>query len=95
MTGQIETRPEKTGLVEVQGRDPVLAAYRNATEAGRAFVPEYLMRNSLRPGARPSHQDACMWIASHHMQLTKAVALLPRGHRPPAPYDVLTLIETP
>ncbi len=79
--------------VEVQGRDVAREAYRIETDAGRALVPECLMASSLRPGTRPSHQEAYEWIAAHRTALARAVDRLARGIRPRPPYDLLTLIE--
>lgn len=81
-----------TSRVEVQGRDAGGEAYRIATEVGRALVPEFLMQTSLRPGARPTHQEAYEWIAAHRQPLVRAVAALSRGDTPRAPYDTLTLL---
>ncbi|MFZ7090434.1 hypothetical protein [Primorskyibacter sp. 2E233] len=78
--------------VEVQGRDVAREAYRIATEAGRAYVPECLMEG-LRPNERPSHQEAYEWIAAHRTGLRDAVARLARGQTPRKPYDILSLIE--
>ncbi|MFW2543538.1 hypothetical protein ACN2XU_12905 [Primorskyibacter sp. 2E107] len=79
--------------VEVQGRDPAREAYRIETDAGRAYVPEYLI-GGLRPGDRPSHQDAYEWIAAHRKALAAAVAARANGQTPRPPYDALTLISS-
>ena len=79
--------------VEVQGRDPVREAYRVETDAGRAFVPEFLMA-SLRPGARPTHQQAYEWIAAHRKPLAAAIEALANGQTPRHPYDTLSLIAS-
>ncbi|MGP6085585.1 hypothetical protein [Antarctobacter jejuensis] len=84
-----------TARVEVQGRDVAREAYRIATDAGRAYVPESLMQTGWRPGARPSHQEAYEWIAAHRGALSTAVQSLARGQRPRAPFDIVTLIEAP
>ena len=82
--------------VEVQGRDPAQEAYRIRTAVNgtfvRAMVPECLMQG-LRPGDRPSHQDAYEWIAAHRHHLARAVEALTKGKTPRSPYDILTLIE--
>ncbi|KUF08880.1 hypothetical protein [Pseudoponticoccus marisrubri] len=80
--------------VEVQGRDPAREAYRVQTASGQAWVPECLM-GGLRPGDRPSHQEAYEWIAAHRAGIARAVALLARGRTPPRPYDILDLIPPP
>ena len=77
--------------VQVQGRDAGAEAYRIATRAGRALVPEHLMA-ALRPGARPSHQEAYEWIAAHARALEEAVDALAANATPKRPYDSLTLI---
>ncbi|SMX36697.1 hypothetical protein [Maliponia aquimaris] len=79
--------------VEVQGRDVAREAYRIATDAGRAWVPECLMQGGLRPGGRPSHQEAYEWIAAHRTALARAIDDLARGRTPRPPYDLVTLIE--
>ncbi|MCR9274504.1 MULTISPECIES: hypothetical protein [Mameliella] len=79
--------------VQVRGRDVAREAYRIETDAGAAFVPECLMAGRLRPGGRPSHQDAYEWIAAHRAALARAVERLARGDAPRPPYDILTLIE--
>ncbi len=79
--------------VEVQGRDVAREAYCIATDAGRAYVPESLMQNGWRPGARPTHQEAYEWIAAHRQPIARAVELLVRGRKPRAPYDIVTLAE--
>ncbi|MCC1493408.1 hypothetical protein [Cognatishimia sp. F0-27] len=78
--------------VEVQGRDSAMEAYRVQTDHGRAWVPECLM-GGLRPGERPSHQEAYEWVAAHRKALIRAVATLSEGRTPPAPYDIISLIE--
>ncbi|SIS68717.1 hypothetical protein SAMN05421759_102369 [Roseivivax lentus] len=79
--------------VEVLGRDVAREAYRVRTASGEAFVPECLM-GGLRPGDRPSHQDAYEWIAAHRRDLDAAVAALARGAVPKAPYDIVSLVGT-
>ncbi|ASP21690.1 hypothetical protein ANTHELSMS3_03038 [Antarctobacter heliothermus] len=79
--------------VEVKGRDMAREAYRIETNAGRAYVPECLMANALRPWDKPSHQDAYEWIAAHRKALILAVDRLAAGAAPRPPYDIMTLIE--
>ena len=79
-------------VVEVLGRDAGAEAYRVRAEGCVALVPEFLME-SLRPGARPSHQEAYEWIATHRRAIARAVAELSRGETPNAPFDVVTLTE--
>ncbi|MHA6346310.1 hypothetical protein [Roseivivax sp. CAU 1761] len=80
--------------VEVRGRDAGAEAYRIRVEIdGRqvsALVPECLMAG-LRPGDRPSHQEAYEWIAAHRRDLSRAVGALAAGRQPRPPYDIVTL----
>ncbi|MDU8911056.1 hypothetical protein [Aestuariicoccus sp. MJ-SS9] len=78
--------------VAVQGRDAAAEAYRIETDSGRALVPECLMEG-LRPGDRPSHQEAYEWIAAHRVALARAVETLRAGRAPKPPYDILTLLD--
>ncbi len=82
-----------SALVQVHGRDVATEAYRILTDAGRALVPEFLMA-TLRPGDRPTHQEAYEWIAAHRAQLAAAVERLCAGQTPKPPYDALTLIPS-
>ncbi len=76
--------------VAVRGRDAGAEAYRVETDFGQALVPECLM-GGLRPGDRPSHQEAYEWIAAHRVQIARAVETLAKGATPRAPYDLLSL----
>ncbi|WP_417721226.1 hypothetical protein [Salipiger sp.] len=82
--------------VEVIGRDVARGAYRVRVDTGgravTAFVPECLME-SLRPGQRPSHQEAYEWIAAHRGKLEKAVIALAGARKPRPPCDLVTLAE--
>jgi hypothetical protein len=78
--------------VRVTGRDAAAEAYRIETDHGTALVPECLMQG-LRPGARPSHQEAYEWIAARRVGLTQAVATLARGGTPRRPYALVTLTD--
>ena len=75
--------------VSVRGRDSAREAYRVDTEHGPAFVPECLMATALRPGARPSHQEAYEWIAAHRTQIARAVEARKAGRSPKPPYDLI------
>ncbi|WP_136442349.1 hypothetical protein [Pacificoceanicola onchidii] len=79
--------------VEVKGRDAAREAYRVETDAGCALVPEFLMEG-LRPGERPSHQEAYEWIAAHRKPLAAAIDTLAKGRSPRRPYDTLSLIAS-
>ncbi|MGR3270446.1 hypothetical protein [Thalassococcus profundi] len=78
--------------LDVQGRDVVQGAYRIETDAGRVLVPECLMEG-LRPGERPSHQEAYEWIAAHSRQICRAIETLTAGRPPRPPYDLITLLH--
>ena len=82
--------------VEVIGRDVAREAYRVrvdvAGSARTAFVPECLME-TLRPGERPSHQEAYEWIAAHRGKIEKAVIARAAARAPRPPYDLVTLAE--
>ncbi|SFD49949.1 hypothetical protein [Roseivivax sediminis] len=83
-------------VVEVLGRDPGAEAYRVRAHledgAYEAQVPECLME-ALRPGERPSHQEAYEWIARHRRRIAAAVADRAAGKVPRPPYDLVTLRE--
>ncbi|EPX81957.1 hypothetical protein [Salipiger mucosus] len=82
--------------VEVIGRDVAREAYRVRVDAAglarTAYVPECLME-SLRPGQRPSHQEAYEWIAAHRGKIEKAVIARAAAREPRPPYDLVTLAE--
>ncbi len=84
--------------MEVKGRDPATECYRVVHEVDgksvMALVPERLAAGMHLIGARPSHQDAYVWMAAHKDKIEAAIAQLARGtRRPKAPYDQITLIE--
>ncbi|APZ55060.1 hypothetical protein [Salipiger abyssi] len=82
--------------VEVIGRDVAREAYRVRVDAEglarTALVPECLME-TLRPGERPSHQEAYEWIAAHRGRIEKAVIARAAARTPRPPYDLVTLAE--
>ena len=83
--------------MEIKGRDPATECYRVEMDVDgvtvRALVPERLADTRLA-GARPSHQDAYVWMAGHKDRIEAAIARLARGQgRPRRPYDEITLIE--
>ena len=84
--------------IAVHGRDAGRDAYRVSTRvaghATRALVPECLMAG-LRPGDRPTHQEAYEWIAAHSAVLHKAIAALAAGTTPRPPYDLVSLEGAP
>ncbi len=84
--------------MEIKGRDPATECYRVVMQidgrAVTALVPERLAADTRIVGARPTHQDAYVWIAGHKDKIETAIAALARGgRRPKAPYDQITLIE--
>ncbi|ETX16261.1 hypothetical protein OCH239_08435 [Roseivivax halodurans JCM 10272] len=82
--------------IEVLGRDAGAEAYRVRAhlDAGtcEAQVPECLME-TLRPGERPSHQEAYEWIAAHRARIASAVAARRGGQVPRTPWDLVTLLR--
>ena len=82
--------------MEVKGRDPATECYRVIHDVdGRrvtALVPERFAADP-RFGARPSHQDAYVWMAEHKPKIETAIDQLARGQRPRAPYDQIALVE--
>ena len=84
--------------MDVKGRDVATECYRVIHEVdGRevaALVPERLAASLRLIGARPSHQEAYVWMAEHKDKIEAAIEKLARGKgRPRAPFDQITLIE--
>jgi hypothetical protein len=84
--------------MEIKGRDPATESYRvTQTVDGRevmALVPERLAADLRLVGARPSHQDAYVWMAGHKDKIKAAITMLARGTGAPrAPYDQIVLTE--
>ncbi len=84
--------------MEVKGRDPATECYRVTHKVdGQCFsalVPERLAADLHMIGARPSHQEAYVWIAGHRKKIEAAIEQLARGtRRPKAPFDQITLIK--
>ncbi len=84
--------------MEVKGRDPATECYRVVHLVdGRqvtALVPERLAADLRLVGARPSHQDAYVWMAEHKDRIETAIAQLARGdRRPKPPFDQITLSQ--
>ncbi len=83
--------------MDVRGRDPATECYRvTHLVDGRevtALVPERFAADLRLTGARPSHQDAYVWMAEHRERIEAAIEALARGGRKPgAPYDQITLV---
>ena len=83
--------------MEVKGRDPATECYRVIHDVdGRtvtALVPERFAADLRLVGARPSHQDAYVWMAEHKTKIETAIDQLARGHIPRAPFDQIALVE--
>ena len=83
--------------MEVKGRDPATESYRVIHEVdGRevaALVPERFASGLLATAARPSHQDAYIWMAEHKAKIESAIAQLAKGKKPRAPFDQITLLK--
>lgn len=83
--------------MEVKGRDPETECYRVTHDVdGRtvtALVPERFAADLRLTGARPSHQDAYVWMAEHKTKIETAIGQLARGKRPRAPFDQIALLK--
>ena len=84
--------------MDVRGRDPVTECYRVVVNVdGRevmGLVPERHAADFRQPAARPSHQDAYVWLAANRQKIETAIANLARGTgRVKPPFDEITLIE--
>jgi molybdenum cofactor biosynthesis enzyme MoaA len=84
--------------MEIRGRDPATECYRvDLTVDGRtvtALVPERLAADLRLIGARPSHQEAYVWMAEYKDRIEAAITQLARGGtRPKAPFDQIILSE--
>ena len=83
--------------MEVKGRDPATECYRVTHDVdGRrvtALVPERFAADLRLVGARPSHQDAYVWMAEHKTRIEIAIDRLARGKKPRAPFDQIALVE--
>ena len=84
--------------MEIRGRDPATECYRvDHVVDGRivtALVPERLAADTRFISARPSHQEAYVWMAGAKDKIEAAIAQLARGkRRPKAPYDQIVLTE--
>ena len=83
--------------MDVKGRDRETECYVVTHEVDgatiRALVPERFAAGRNLVGARPSHQDAYVWIAEHKTKIETAIAQLAHGKRPRAPFDQITLLK--
>ena len=83
--------------MEVRGRDAATECYRVHHDVdGRrvtALVPERFADDLRLTGARPSHQDAYVWMAEHKTKIETAIDQLARGKKPRAPFDQIVLVE--
>lgn len=85
-------------MIDVRGLDRATECYRVTTEVDgkrvTALVPERLASDLRVIGARPSHQEAYVWIAAHQAKIEAAIAKLARGSgRVKPPFDQITLTE--
>ena len=81
-----------TGVTDVLGRDAAAEAYRVVTAHGTVLVPEVLM-GGLRPGERPSHEEAYRWIVRNAAALDWAAADCARGRVPKGALSTLVLLD--
>lgn len=83
--------------MDVKGRDPGTECYRVTHDVdGRtvtALVPERFAADLRLTGARPSHQDAYVWMAQHKTKIETAIDQLARGKRPKKPFDQIALLK--
>ncbi len=83
--------------MQAKGRDVETECYRVTHDVdGRtvtALVPERFAAGHGLAGARPSHQDAYVWMADHKTKIETAIAQLARGKRPRAPFDQIALLK--
>ncbi|WP_323764924.1 hypothetical protein [Marinovum sp.] len=83
--------------MQVHGRDIETECYRvTHVVDGRevtALVPERLAAD-LRPGGRPSHQEAYVWMAGHKDKIETAITRLARGQSAKPPFDTITLLPS-
>lgn len=84
--------------MEIRGRDRATECYVVEVEVDgqivKGLVPERLAAHQRLISARPTHQDAYVWIAENRKKIEAAFAKLARGTgRPKAPFDQITLIE--
>ncbi len=83
--------------MDVKGRDPETECYRVTHDVdGRqvtALVPERFAAGLNMVGARPSHQDAYVWMAGNKTKIETAIDQLARGKTPRAPFDQIVLLK--
>ncbi len=83
--------------MDVKGRDPETECYRVTHDVdGRevsALVPERFAADMHLTGARPSHQDAYVWMAGNKTKIETAITQLARGETPRTPFDQIVLLK--
>ena len=83
--------------MEIRGRDIATESYRITMDVdGRdvmALVPERLADNINIIAARPTHQEAYVWIAANKDKIEAAIAQLARGGQPRRPFDQITIVK--
>ena len=84
--------------MDIKGRDPATECYRVVLDVDgqtvTALVPERFAADLRLTGARPSHQDAYVWMAENNEKIKAAITQLARGdRRPKPPFDQITLIQ--
>ena len=83
--------------MDIKGRDPETECYRVTHDVDgktvTALVPERFAANLRLTGARPSHQDAYVWLAEHKTKIETAIDQLARGKRPRKPFDQIALLK--
>ena len=83
--------------MDVKGRDPESECYRVTHDVdGRtvsALVPERFAADMRLTGARPSHQDAYVWMAGNTSKIETAITQLTHGEKPRAPFDQIVLLK--
>jgi hypothetical protein len=83
--------------MDVKGRDVETECYRVTHDVDgktvTALVPERFAADLRLTGARPSHQDAYVWMAHHKTKIETAIDQLARGKRPKKPFDQIALVK--
>ena len=83
--------------MEVKGRDVETECYRVTHDVDgktvTALVPERFAADLRLTGARPSHQDAYVWMAGNKSKIETAITQLAHGEKPRAPFDQIVLLK--